>query len=411
MKVQRIQKIIIFILTAFILVSSLFTGTLYAEQSDTYDHELAPYGSVLTRDLSSGMTGSDVAALQSMLYTLGYMKEDVSGCFDQKTETAVIAFQTDNNLTDPQGVVNRDTREALNNALSGLSESTFFLIYDIVLTVGSSSTITPVFYDGQEHSVILYCNSPIINIYGMTITALYPGTTEVTAECEGHIFKFFVCVRTEELITERSGALVNANNVNKGFSRRLEELESYSGDMSSTIMFAGDCYLDERLFLTDLYESRYPDNNVFSISLSGTTSKQWQTFIPYIYQYQPSSLVMCIGMNDLRHGSTVKATIGNLIKLLEAIRENIPDTTVYWWNIMPHIGSPEQYYKIAAVNAYIKDYFSEDSKLIVVDSNAAMSDENGIADSSLFIDALHPNSKGYDNLFQAAEEAGLKLTK
>ena len=116
---------------------------------------------------------------------------------------------------------------------------------------------------------------------------------------------------------------------------------------------------------------------------------------------------MCVGMNDLRHGNSVTKVISDLEILLEAMRQNMPDTTVYWWTIMPHIGSSEQYYKIAAVNEAVKEHFSQDSKLIVVDSNSALSDADGMADTSLFIDTLHPNSEGYEKLFQKTSEAGL----
>ena len=46
---------------------------------------------------------------------------------------------------------------------------------------------------------------------------------------------------------------------------------------------------------------------------------------------------------------------------------------------------------------------------MIVDSYEAVSDENGVADQSLFIDPLHPNTEGYDLLFEATRKAGLEI--
>ena len=186
-------------------------------------------------------------------------------------------------------------------------------------------------------------------------------------------------------------------------------MAGYTGDTDTLVIFAGDCFLDERLFFTDFPEYRFKGNNIRSIALSGSTIKQWKTYIKSFYAYNPESLLMCIGINDLRHGYRAEVVISDLISLLETIRENMPDTTVYWWKLMPHIGVPEQYFEIAAVNAALEAYFHDDSKLIVVDSNAALSDENGVADPSLFLDTLHPNSDGYDRLFEATMKAGMEF--
>ena len=408
MKTHVICKILVSIIFACLLAVSLPACKADAGQPEPYDQELAPYGSVITRDLSTGMTGADVAALQSMLLDLGYLSEDIDGCFGQETLSAVISFQEDHEGLNADGVVNRDTLQALNTILLELIDNQIVFIYDTVIPAGSSCTVSPYFSDDQEHTVTLSGKSSLISIYGLTISGLYPGSTEVSAECEGQVFKFYAVVRNEADINKKAGNLTNANNINKGFSSRLENLEPLTDRLGSMIMFAGDCFLDERLWMPD-YETRFAGSNVYSIALSGSTAKQWKKMIPKVYQYAPSSLVFTIGINDLRHGDSVPAAINSLEELFEMIRQNMPDTTIYWMNLMPHLDSPEQYYKIAAVNAAVKDYFKDDSKVVVVDANAALSDSKGIADSSLFLDTLHPNAEGYDRLFQKAAEAGLEF--
>lgn len=59
------------------------------------------------------MIGDDVLALQTYLNTKGYDVGTLDGVLGTKTRTAVIAFQTANNLT-PDGLVGAKTMEVLN---------------------------------------------------------------------------------------------------------------------------------------------------------------------------------------------------------------------------------------------------------------------------------------------------------
>ena len=397
----------VFTLLLLIFAAASAVTSEVSAASDVQEEVLTPYGNLLTRNLSEGMTGTDVVALQSMLYKLGYLTKDVDGIFDTDTKEALIAFQTDQDVQEITGVVDEATKQALNTVLSELPNDAFYLIYDVILEPGMSYTIQPIFYDKQEKTVTLSCDSPLISISGTTITALSPGSTEVTAECEGQEFTFFVCIRDAKDVASKVGELRNANNLNAGLNQRVRGLASYTGDPETMTLFAGDCYLDERLFLTD-FSSRFPDSNIYSLALSGSTAKQWLGYITYFDGYQPDSLLLCVGVNDLRHGETVPGTIRNLEKLFETIHAYMPDTTIYWWKIIPHAGADAQYHQILAINAAIEEYAKDDDHLVVADTYETMADENGVADLTLYMDELHPNTEGYDRLFETTKEAGLK---
>ena len=65
----------------------------------------------LTRELSRGMAGSDVSALQTRLVRLGLLN-GVDGSFGGVTEAAVVSFQQSEGLP-ATGVADRDTLAAL----------------------------------------------------------------------------------------------------------------------------------------------------------------------------------------------------------------------------------------------------------------------------------------------------------
>jgi hypothetical protein len=86
----------------------------YAEEAQTADTELE-FGH---RELSCGDTGSDVKALQEALIALGYSCGEwgADGEFGKATRSAVLAFQTANNLA-ADGIVGEKTAAALNALL------------------------------------------------------------------------------------------------------------------------------------------------------------------------------------------------------------------------------------------------------------------------------------------------------
>ena len=396
---RLIQKILN--LLVWLLILAFFTARVSAA-----DPDLAPYGSLLTRELTSGMSGEDVTALQSMLSRLGYLTKEVDGYFGPETRDAVIDFQEAHRDCTANGTVDLRTKNALNTKLCETSDLPGFLIYDAILQPGMSYTAKAYFDDEGSHEVVLSSESPHISISGMKITALSPGSGEVCAESEGKTYKFFISVRDGSEITEKVGELKNANNLWKGLEQRINESSSYQGITEGMTFLAGDCFLDERLFLPD-FDHRFADSDVCSIALSGSTIGQWKTFIRSFSEYQPASLVLSIGTNDVRRGKPADAVVDSLIELITLIHEDMPDTMIYWWNIMPHIGSDEAYYRIMAVNDAMCRYAGQDERLAVVDCYDAMTDENGVADPSLYRDELHPNDAGYDLLFQKTAKAGL----
>jgi hypothetical protein len=77
---------------------------------------------VIVRDLTSGMSGDDVMALQKLLINEGYsLPAGATGFFGSQTKDALIAYQTKAGLTPSQGYFGLKTRAHMKNAgLSGL---------------------------------------------------------------------------------------------------------------------------------------------------------------------------------------------------------------------------------------------------------------------------------------------------
>lgn len=91
----------------------------------------------LNRNLSVGMTGSDVKTLQQFLKDQGIYKGSVNSTFGSTTKEAVIAFQKKESIVPASGLVGSLTRTKINSTLIGnantvtnLSNSNFYTNVD-----------------------------------------------------------------------------------------------------------------------------------------------------------------------------------------------------------------------------------------------------------------------------------------
>ena len=273
-----------------------------------------PFDGILPRDLKIEMEGRDVTALQSMLLKLEYLKGEADGHFGPQTQAAVIAFQKAHNVPPSEGIVDPATRQALIYVVNELPDLNDYRINDRLLETGTSYTISPAFVEEGSQDFRLYTDSPHVAIDGLTITALSSGHAELHIENEKHKTSFFYTIRDASEIAARIGEIKNCNNLGIGLNSRIKKLASYSGDLNNLVFLAGDCFFDERLYLTD-FETRFAGKNIFSIALSGSTSEQWLNCIPRVSRYQPVSMVLTAGINDIRHKRTTAFTIEKLKEL------------------------------------------------------------------------------------------------
>ena len=75
------------------------------------------------KNLKRGDKGSDIGAMQAALNKLGYDAGTPDGSYGPKTESAILAFQRNNNIP-ATGVANQATREVLNSGAARKAKGT-----------------------------------------------------------------------------------------------------------------------------------------------------------------------------------------------------------------------------------------------------------------------------------------------
>ena len=174
------------------------------------------------------------------------------------------------------------------------------------------------------------------------------------------------------------------------------------------VVFMGDS-------ITDFWIRKVPEffagKPYLDRGISGQTTPQMLLrFRQDVVDLKPKVVVILAGTNDIA-GNTGAATPGmiedNLQSMVEIAQANgirpvlasvLPAADFYW------APGTEPAPKIAALNAWIKDY-AQQHQLIFLDYYSAMVDEHLGLPDSLSEDGVHPNEAGYAIMGRLAEQA------
>jgi lysophospholipase L1-like esterase len=115
-----------------------------------------------------------------------------------------------------------------------------------------------------------------------------------------------------------------------------------------------------------------------------------------VLPYQPRTVVVYAGDNDLAEGATPQGVLASYAEFVERVREALPDTRIVYISIKP---SPLREALMPAAiqtNELIEAYSKQHPGLGYIDVYTKMLDGQGRPRAELFLpDALHLNAAGY----------------
>lgn len=146
------------------------------------------------------------------------------------------------------------------------------------------------------------------------------------------------------------------------------------------------------LFIGTSITESFPVNEYFDDTLiknrgigSNTTENVLQT-LPYYLSYSPKKIFLEIGVNDIRYGLT-DSLVWRYEKIIDAIRSK--NVELYLFKIFPVTGRYESFNdEVDKMNSKLAELASK--------KNVPLIHVFDKLDSSLTIDGLHLNSKGYE---------------
>lgn len=170
--------------------------------------------------------------------------------------------------------------------------------------------------------------------------------------------------------------------------------------IDENIVFFGDS-------ITDYYDlKKYYDNYVVNSGISGDLTNDLLNRMDDVYKYNPSKVILLIGINDLRNGKDVGETADNIKTIIEKIKENRKNAEIYVQSVYPinrdmmgeevsKFGASATNDKIKELNKKIKQICKEQD-VEYINMYDKLIDEKGNLKEEYSVEGLHVSDEGYE---------------
>ena len=219
------------------------------------------------------------------------------------------------------------------------------------------------------------------------------------------IFMYFILAT---FIFVLSLLLINKNKLyndsvkqNELLSKNVSDLQEKNKNYTN-YLFLGDS-------ITDFYDldKYFNDYKVVNSGISGNqTSDIYKDIKKRAYVYNPSTILLLIGTNDLEHDVSNEDIIKNIKNIIKSLNENLPNATVYLESIYPinnekdskinHSSVGKRKNKdIVLINSELKQYCN-DKNCTYLDMYSLLEDKDGNLKLEYTKEGLHMSDEGYE---------------
>ncbi len=172
-----------------------------------------------------------------------------------------------------------------------------------------------------------------------------------------------------------------------------QRYDSIWDEEKETIVFTGS----SSVRLWEGLEDRFPDHQIINTGFGGSlTSDLFEHLHSLVLAYNPTTVFIYEGDNDLYYRKSPKRVIRITRKIIERIWQNYPETKIILISAKPSIVRwhlKKRYYRL---NRKLREFAESTPQLYFANVWDVMV-RNGEIDESLFVeDGLHINQKGYD---------------
>lgn len=187
--------------------------------------------------------------------------------------------------------------------------------------------------------------------------------------------------------------------------RMLAIIDQQKTAQPNGILFYGDSITE--FWPLDRY---YPGKNIYNSGIAGATVAELTWFVDEgVIKFRPNTVVLMVGINDL--GNTAmnspREIAVQLNTLAHLITENLPECKLYIIAPLPCDEAEQDYYHVGGIrcNYFVRNIYDLLKELVTAKNTTIINAYplfiiNNKCDTSLYVDGLHLNEKGYKKLSQ-----------
>lgn len=192
---------------------------------------------------------------------------------------------------------------------------------------------------------------------------------------------------------EVTNYFASTDPVADGWEDKLETIEKEDIDT----LFMGDSYME--FWKNSGFTSHVAQLPSYANEgIGGTKTIDWMNKLQDMSaRYNPSNIVMHIGVNDIDdEGLTKEQATARLLELFNAYHQTFSDAQLYWVALIPNTMFADKVATYNEVNAEIKAFAQNNNWLTYIEADKAFTTESGGARVNMFYDGLHLNREyGY----------------
>jgi lysophospholipase L1-like esterase len=128
--------------------------------------------------------------------------------------------------------------------------------------------------------------------------------------------------------------------------------------------------------------------------IAGDTTDGVLARLDEIIAAQPRALFIMIGTNDLWSTNSAKRTVGNIEKMILAVKGASPRTRIFVQTVLPIRSDPQRNDKVRAINAKLRDVAGMRGASLI-DTYSMAVDGNGSLRAEFTDDGVHLTATGY----------------
>ena len=200
-------------------------------------------------------------------------------------------------------------------------------------------------------------------------------------------------------VSSKTASNLMVNNQKDNVNYKISSDVQFSKNVDAHgIVFCGSSSMEK--WVTFAMDMR--GYNVADVGIGGTRSVDWisggaSLAERLIYPFNPSKVVLFVGVNDLKEGASAAATYGNLQTLFTEIHNHLPHATIYYVliNQVPNTAVSDT--AVTTLNTNVTNYAADYDYLDVITIENVVKDGYNTAKpyASSFTDTMHLNQAGY----------------
>jgi lysophospholipase L1-like esterase len=141
----------------------------------------------------------------------------------------------------------------------------------------------------------------------------------------------------------------------------------------------------------------FPSHQVVNRGFGGShLSDSVYYFDRIVTPYQPRTIVLFAGSNDINAGKTPEEVFGDFKAFAGKVHTALPGARLDYISISTSPSRWSEFDKVKEANRLIRDYIGQDKNLELIDVVPAMLGPDGKPNPDIYVsDRLHMNAKGY----------------